>query len=340
MRPILRGLTAIVTILAAFVGASAASATVTVGQLSGPNPKAACMGGPDDVYQSSLSGGTSYVVPAAGILTSWSTEAAEGAGQTLKMKVFQPLGGNSFKVVGHNGPQALTPATLNTFPAHIAVQAGDVIGFNDQNATAVHNACLFETGNASDIFAANPGLSDAEDGSNVEMAPTADGYRLNLSATLLEVPTITAVSPTAGPAAGGTAVTISGTEFAEVQSVRFGSVPAASVTVASESQIVAGAPAGAAGSVPVTVTTSAGTATASQQFSFQAPPSPGCIVPKLKGSSLKSAKRKILGGGCQIGQVKRRKGVKAKTAKVVGQNKKPGAVLPARTVIRITLGNP
>jgi hypothetical protein len=73
-------------------------------------------------------------------------------------------------------------------------------------------------------------------------------------------PTVTAVSPNEGTSAGGTSVSISGSAFEEVKSVKFGSVNAESFTVNSEGSITAKAPRGT-GTVDVTVTTPAGTST-------------------------------------------------------------------------------
>ncbi len=75
-------------------------------------------------------------------------------------------------------------------------------------------------------------------------------------------PTVTQVSPSAGPTAGGTAVTITGTNFAGATAILFGSTPATSYTVTSSTQISATAPAGA-GVVDVTVTTPGGTSATS-----------------------------------------------------------------------------
>lgn len=97
--------------------------------------------------------------------------------------------------------------------------------------------------------------------------------RLNLSATLLAAPAISSLGTTSGPTVGGTSVVISGTEFGEVKGVAFGS-NSASYTVDSEGQITAIAPATNASSVPVTVTTLAGTATSPQNYTFLAPTPP------------------------------------------------------------------
>ena len=85
---------------------------------------------------------------------------------------------------------------------------------------------------------------------------------MNVKATLLMPPTISAVTPGTGKAAGGTAITISGAEFADVKGVTVGTVPVP-FTVVSENLITATTTAGTAGAdTPVTVTTIAGTGTA------------------------------------------------------------------------------
>jgi hypothetical protein len=70
-------------------------------------------------------------------------------------------------------------------------------------------------------------------------------------------PTITALSPAGGPAAGGNQVTITGTGFAGATSVKFGTVKAAFL-VLNNGTITATAPPGT-GKVDVTVTTAVGT---------------------------------------------------------------------------------
>jgi hypothetical protein len=166
--------------------ASAAEASTTIGQLAGANPPAICIGGPNDALQISLSSGNTYTVPAGGgAITSWSTNAGPGLGQTLKLKVFRLISGTTYQVVAHDGPRALVPSTLNTFGGlNIPVQAGDVVGLNDQNAPAAPNACVFSTGSAGDVFGASPS-GDAADGTAENITPVpAPGYRLNLSAVI------------------------------------------------------------------------------------------------------------------------------------------------------------
>lgn len=86
-------------------------------------------------------------------------------------------------------------------------------------------------------------------------------------------PTISNLNPNTGPAAGGTAVTITGTNLAGATSVMFGA-NAATITSNTATQIVATSPAGTAGAgVNVTVTTPNGTSGA-LSFTYQAAPVP------------------------------------------------------------------
>ena len=76
------------------------------------------------------------------------------------------------------------------------------------------------------------------------------------------VPVVSSVMPVNGPQAGGTSVTISGSNFNNAIAVRFGTSAAASFTVISANQITAVSPAGN-NVVDITVTTAGGTSIAS-----------------------------------------------------------------------------
>jgi hypothetical protein len=87
----------------------------------------------------------------------------------------------------------------------------------------------------------------------------------------VSAPTVTNVEPRSGPAAGGTHVTITGTNLAGATSVKFGSNNATSITINSASSITAVSPRmKKSGTVDVTVTTPAGTSPTSSadQFTF------------------------------------------------------------------------
>ena len=93
--------------------------------------------------------------------------------------------------------------------------------------------------------------------------------------TYVPVPTVTGVSPTSGPSTGGTAVTITGTNFTGTSAVRFGPT-AANFTVKNSTAITATAPPGVTGPVDVTVTSSFGTSatSAADSYTYTLPPAP------------------------------------------------------------------
>lgn len=83
---------------------------------------------------------------------------------------------------------------------------------------------------------------------------------------------VTAVTPNAGPMAGGTAVTVSGSGFVTGAAVTIGGVPALGATVANDGSITATTPPGVAGSADVVVTNPGGaTSTLEDGFVFVAP---------------------------------------------------------------------
>lgn len=91
------------------------------------------------------------------------------------------------------------------------------------------------------------------------------------SFTYVAPPTITSICPASGPIAGGTDVTIRGTNLLDVVSVEFGTVPAQKYKVLSGSHIEAVSPSEAKGTVDIFVTVQFGVsneATAADQFTF------------------------------------------------------------------------
>ena len=81
-------------------------------------------------------------------------------------------------------------------------------------------------------------------------------------------PTISSVSPSSGSSSGGTAVTITGTNFVAGATVTFGGTAASNVTVSSSTSITATTPAHAAGAVNVVVSDSNGSGTLTNGFTY------------------------------------------------------------------------
>jgi hypothetical protein len=91
------------------------------------------------------------------------------------------------------------------------------------------------------------------------------------------LPTIARLNPNSGPTSGGTAVTIRGKNFTAATAVFFGSTPATSFTINSDTSITAIAPAGTAGTVNVSVSTPCGTSAAVPKSRYTYT----CLIPSI-----------------------------------------------------------
>lgn len=106
-------------------------------------------------------------------------------------------------------------------------------------------------------------------------AATAPNMAEFFTTTPNTAPLISGLSPTSGPAAGGTTVTISGTGFAAGATVTFGGTAATNVNVLGSTTITAVTPAHASGAVNVVVTNPGGqNATSTNGYTYAAAPAP------------------------------------------------------------------
>lgn len=85
---------------------------------------------------------------------------------------------------------------------------------------------------------------------------------------LFDAASVTGVSPASGPAAGGTVVTITGTNLGGVEGVTFGGTAATAVEVLSQSRVRCTTPAHAAGLVNVVVQDDSGDVTLTGGYTF------------------------------------------------------------------------
>lgn len=88
------------------------------------------------------------------------------------------------------------------------------------------------------------------------------------AATEADAPNVVSISPTSGTTAGGTAVTITGTDFTGATAVTIGGTTVGSLVVVSDTSITGTTPAKTAGAKDVVVTTPAGTDTLVGGFTY------------------------------------------------------------------------
>lgn len=121
-----------------------------------------------------------------------------------------------------------------------------------------------------EIIAVTPATS----ASLVDIEITSGGGATDLTSFFTfdaAAPSLASIAPASGSTAGGTMVTITGANFAGPATVSFGGVAATSVTVVSATEITATAPAHSQGAVDVAVTTSVGTETLYNSFTYVPP---------------------------------------------------------------------
>ena len=177
----------------------------------------------------------------------------------------------------YEGVPTVTGVSPNTGPTTGGTSV-TVTGTNFTDATAVNFGATAGTGlvvnSATSISITSPpgtaGTIDVTVTTPVDTSATsrADDF------TYVAPPTVTDVSPGAGPAAGGTAVSITGTNFTGATAVHFGTVAGTGLTVNSATSISVTSPAGS-GTVNVTVTTPGGGTSATSdadQFIYQVAP--------------------------------------------------------------------
>jgi uncharacterized repeat protein (TIGR02543 family) len=196
--------------------------------------------------------GTAYSDGASYPFTASVTLYAQWTADTAYTVSFEANGGT-----GSMAPETAsepTPLTTNSF-----VRTG--YSFSDWNTSTNGSGTAYADG-ATYAFTASAALY-AQWKASISAAPPA--------------PTVTGISPTSGPVAGGTSITISGTGFSTTAGgsrIEFGTTSASAVICASTMRCTTTLPGEAAGTVEVVVTTPHGTSTASPADHFTYVPAP------------------------------------------------------------------
>ncbi len=175
-------------------------------------------------------------------------------------------------------PPAVTSVTPNRGPAGggtSVVIAGS--GFTGTGAVLFGGspAASFSATSDTQVTAVSPSGSGVVDVVVITAAGGASSTGTVDQFTYIPAPTLTSISPTSGPASGGTQVTINGTAFTGATAVVFGQAAASQLKVVSDTQITVVSPAGTSGIVDVIVTAPGGTSATSpaDQFTYN-PPAP------------------------------------------------------------------
>lgn len=273
--------------------------------------------------------GANLVSPVSGAIVRWRVQGAVGG--PFYLRVLHPNGKGAYEAAGKSQGAMPLNAGLQTFETNLKIQAGDLIGIDP---TKESDEIGFATVAGASYAAIFP---TPFDGSVVAPSESVGGKEIELSAEIQPQPEITLVSPPFGSVAGGTVVTITGKNFNGTTSVMFGSTPATSFKVDSDTEITATTPRSSRpGKVDVTATTLAGTNvnTRFDDYVYRA-----CVVPVVKGKTLKQAKRLLRRRSCKLGHVKKVNAPQPKeVGKIIKQAPKPGKILAPGARVRVSLG--
>ena len=142
-------------------------------------------------------------------------------------------------------------------------------GGSTQTIAILSGSMAIGAGDATISNAAPISGKDQRGYSRSSTAPSIGAFEFN-GAAPAPAPTITSISPVTGSAAGGTTITITGTDFTGATAVTIGGIAASSFTVVNSTTITAVTPAHAAGAAGVEVTTATGTNVANSLFTYAA----------------------------------------------------------------------
>ena len=232
-------------------------------------------------------GGTGVTITGTGFTGATSVSFGSTSAKSFQVKsatqisAVSPAGTGAVDVIvtTPEGASGKTPADVFSYgPTVTGVEPGygppgggtavTISGTGFTGATAVKfagaKAASFTVNSASSITATAPpgkGSVDVTVTTPAGTSATGSQDRFNYG------PSITKVEPSSGPSAGGTSVTITGTNLTGATEVKFGGGKARSFTVKSGTSITATSPSGK-GTVDVTVTTPGGTSATGAQDRF------------------------------------------------------------------------
>ena len=272
--------------------------------------------------------GASIASPVDGAIVRWQIQGASGG--PFYLRVLHPNGKGAYEAAGTSLPATPLDESLQTFSSNLKIKAGDLIVIDPTQATKKIGVDNTSGASIATIF------PPPFDGSVVPPSQTVDGKEVELAAEVVPVPEVASITPNFGSVTGGTVLTISGRYFSNASSVKFGTTPAASFSVDSDTEITATAPAALRpGTVDVTITTIAGdnANTRYDDYVYRA-----CVVPNVKNKTLPKAKSLLRRRGCKLGHVKKVEVPAKKEGKIIKQTPKVGKILAPGARVRVNLG--
>ena len=246
-------------------------------------------------YSNPLAGRQAWSGSSGGWLTSTANLPASAAGHSVRLRWRMgsdtSVGASGWSIDGVTVTDAVhctaAPAITSISPASGPVAGGQTVTvngslldgatavtFGGRPGTSVHVLSPAQLTVVSPPRAAGVVAIRVVTPAGTSPKVAADRYRY-------AVPTVTSVSPSSGPVAGGQTVTIRGSDFTGVTAVKFGSKPGTSVVVVSPRKLTVVSPAHAAGTINIRVTGPDGTSAVvpADEYVFAPPPTITSVSP-------------------------------------------------------------
>ena len=265
--------------------------------------------------------------PISGTVVRWRM-AANYLGGPYALRILKPDSSGNYRYGAMSEPTwpTLGPQTIAT---SLPIEAGDLIGLevpatNGVPAVKVPNSRTGRSEASPPVpegatWIPQLGIEEAELGFNADVQPP---------------PTLEKIAPSTGTSAGGTSVTMTGSDFEGATGVKFGDIPAQSFAVNSGGQLTAVAPPSTqVSTVDVSVTTPAGTTSSSPRFTYEA-----CIVPNVRGMKLQAAKNLIKASNCAVGDVRKKKRGRRKGGRLLTQQPAAGTLSSPESKVTVVIG--
>jgi hypothetical protein len=345
LRSCCRAAIATVFLVLAFAGLAAAQSATLAWNANGESDLAGYR-----VEYGTVSGSPSTTVDVGNVTQRQFSGLQAGVTYYFRVKAYNTTNQESTPSaeVSHTPPSAVVPTLLGVAPASGPSGGGTLItltGTNFASGAVVRVNGVAATGvtfvSAAQVRATTPAGSA---GARTVQITNPDGQSASLASAFTYVggPGLTSVSPTSGPTAGGTTLTITGSGFVAGATVRVNGVAATGVTFVSSTQLRANTPAASAGTYAIQVTNpDSQAATLASAFTYTAPASPtisavspasgptgGGTAVTLTGTNFAAGATVTIGGA-------------AATSVVVASSTSITAVTPAGTAgardVRVTL---
>jgi hypothetical protein len=265
--------------------------------------------------------------PATGAIIGWNVW--EAAGGPFYLRVLRPAGGGGYVGAGTSAGALPLTTGVEHFATDLPIQVGDTVGLDYTNATDKIGLGAFFGPNPPTFGYFASALPEGGTATPSEAGALSEiGFEVGFNAEVQPAPTVTAIGTSEGPAAGGGTVAITGTDLERIAAVHFGTAAATFSPISENSLTVTVPPGPPSTSVPISVTTVAGTATAPETFFYQPLPkgsggSEPPITPEDPGTPEQPATPEKTGTPEQSG------GTAGPGSSATGDSSAPGTSTPA-----------